>query len=133
MTQLWFYKAPGRLFDKLIRWYTKSKYSHCEIVIDGIAYTADAWAGEVVVRPVATFNPDNWDVVDIAAPVDVGWLNQQLGKKYDWLGIFGFLLWNTEDPSRWYCSELCAAALGYTGRDISPERLWRMVTGEKND
>ena len=33
-------------------------------------------------------------------------LDAQVGKKYDFLAIFGFFGKRVEDPKRWYCSEL---------------------------
>jgi len=31
-----------------------------------------------------------------------------VGKKYDYLGLFGFFVpWNTQDKNKWYCSEIC--------------------------
>lgn len=33
LVQLAFYKAKGDWVDKVIRWWTSSKYSHCEVVI----------------------------------------------------------------------------------------------------
>lgn len=121
--QLWFYKGPGHIFDQIIRWWTDSIYSHVEIVVDGIAYGADAWQGRVRVANTSTFNRDNWDVFEITAIHDTAWLNAQLGKKYDWLGIMGFLLFRVDDPSRWYCSELAAAFIGIQDRPVSPGDL----------
>lgn len=39
---------------------------------------------------------------------------EQKGKKYDWPGILGFAKFkNNEDPDKWFCSELVAAACKY--------------------
>ena len=130
--QLWFYKGPGKFFDKLIRFWTKSSYSHVEIVIDGIACGADAWTNKVRCVPVLTFNRENWDIVEVDLSQTVEWLRRQEGKKYDWLGILGYLTFSFEDPKRWYCSELAAAAIGYkrTLTQVSPGELYDRVTGE---
>ena len=43
-----FYKGEGNFFDKLIRWWTKSSYSHCELIFsDGIFFSADPRDGGV--------------------------------------------------------------------------------------
>lgn len=128
--QLWFYKAPGKFFDKVIRRWTKSRYSHVEIVVDGVACAADAWSGKVRSTPVATFNRENWEVVDIEMQKPVEWLRRQDGKKYDWLGILGYITFKFEDPNRWYCSELAAAAMGLSPRQVSPGELYSKVTGD---
>jgi len=128
--QLWFYKAPGKFFDKVIRWWTKSRYSHVEIVVGGIACAADAWSGKVRTAPVTTFNRDNWDVVEVELQKDAPWLLNQVGKGYDWLGILGLITLGFDDPSRWYCSELAAAAMGLSPRQVSPGELYSKVSGD---
>ena len=129
--EVWFYVGKGKLFDKLIRWWTNSRYSHCEIVIGGMSYSADAWTNIVRCIPASRLNFDNWERVVVTGDVESvqKLVAVQLGKKYDWLGIFGFLLpWgNVEDPKRWYCSELCAAALGISKRPISPGELYEQL------
>lgn len=129
IAQLWFYKGAGNLFDKLIRWFTSGIYSHVEIVIGGMAISADAWSGCVRCTPVAAFHKDNWDIVDVVLTKDMNFLNSQLSKKYDWLGIMGFFLPGAvNDPKRWYCSELGAAALSISKRPISPQKLYEILT-----
>jgi hypothetical protein len=131
--QLWFYTGTGRLFDKLIRLYTRSRYSHVELCINDLLYSADAWSGYVRCRGVGGFNPAHWEIVEVDVPPGViSFLGQQLLKRYDWLGIFGFFWFGVQNPSRWYCSELCARALGYTDNPVSPRKLYEIVTGIKN-
>ena len=127
--QLWFYKGAGNLFDKLIRWFTSGTYSHVEIVVSGMAISADAWSGVVRCTPVAAFHKENWDTVEVALTKDMDFINLQLGKKYDWLGILGFFLpGKLQNSNRWYCSEFCAAAIGIWKRPISPQQLYEMLT-----
>lgn len=124
--QLAFYKGPGRLFDKLIRWWTGSPYSHVAIIVAGQCFEADAWQGKVVSRPWANnYNPDNWDMVDIEHDTSpASWLADQVGKRYDYLGILGFLIpWRFDVESWWYCSELAAAWLNLDPSELSPGEL----------
>ena len=125
--ELWFYKGPGRIFDKLIRMWTGGIYSHVELVLSGLAYSADAWEGRVRSRGVGGFNRDNWDVVDVEFVKSYSWLGQQLGKGYDYLGILGFFLFKWQDPTRWYCSEICAVAVGVKAERISPQQLYEKL------
>jgi hypothetical protein len=127
-TELWFYSGPPRLFDRLIRLWTGSRFSHVELVVDNIAYGADAWEGKVRTKFVNTFNPEHWDVVPVALVKDRTWINAQVGKKYDWLGIFGFFMpFRVQDKRRWYCSEFCAELTGVETRPISPQKLFDAV------
>ncbi|MDD2736069.1 MAG: hypothetical protein PHF56_19220 [Desulfuromonadaceae bacterium] len=90
-------------------------------------FSADAWSGGVCSKPVITFNRDHWDIVEVTLAKDLKWLNAQLGKKYDWLGIFGLITIGIEDPEKWYCSELAAAALGMKNRQVSPGELYGKI------
>lgn len=129
--QVYFYIGEGKLFDKLIRWVTKGRYSHCELLIGDMAYSADAWTNRVRSIPKNSFNPDNWESITVEGDekTAVAFLNSQLSKKYDWLGILGFFLpWAVNDSKRWYCSELCAAALAIDVRPVSPQDLYEILT-----
>ena len=44
-------------------------------------------------------------------------LERQIGKPYDWLGILGFLLrnWKLEEKYKWFCSELVFTAFWQAG------------------
>ena len=129
--EVWFYIGKGRLFDRLIRWWTNSKYSHCEIVIGGMSSSADAWTNCVRAIPASGFNPNSWERIPVTGDTAkaVSFVSSQLGKKYDWFGILGFFLpGNVQDPNRWYCSEFCAAVLGIEKRPISPQQLYEVLT-----
>jgi hypothetical protein len=128
--EVWFYVGKGKLFDKLIRWWTNSRYSHCEIIIGGMAFSADAWTNQVRAVSAKSFNPQSWERVAIDGNGEkaLTFLTGQLGKRYDWLGILGFFLPGTiNDPKRWYCSEICAAALSIGKRPISPQELYEIL------
>ena len=107
-------KGPRGWFDALVRWWTRGPYSHCELVIDGLCWSSSARDGGV--RGKAIVLGANWDVFDV--PGDeakaLAWFQAHKGARYDVAGLFGFV-WRREygDGQRWFCSEACAAALGY--------------------
>lgn len=136
------YRARGKVFDKLIRWWTGSRYSHCELLFeDGSMISADSW-GYKKVRYTTGYNPDNWDKLTISMqPERVKilreWCDRQVGKGYDWTGVVRFVLpFVPQLNSRWFCSELCGAALRYVGvlpytvdvHGLSPGGLARALT-----
>lgn len=47
-------------------------------------------------------------------------LEKQIGKKYDWLGICAFIFRkrNWQNPKKWFCSELVAASFKHSGNII---------------
>lgn len=62
--------------------------------------------------------PEKWDLVYIGESANLhhGLGNvyaRTKGKKYDWLGALGVLFKNRHDWGKWFCSEFCAAVLGF--------------------
>lgn len=52
----------------------------------------------------------------------------EIGKRYDWLGVFGFLLRRRlERGSRWFCSELIAWAAEQAGEPIFRVKPWHVT------
>ena len=50
-----------------------------------------------------------------------GWLDQQLGKPYDWLSIISFAVGrNWRNDEAWFCSEIQARALELAGVFTKP-------------
>lgn len=114
----------GKSFiSRLIRWFTWSEYSHAAWVCrDGSVF--EAWSGGV--RHAASLA----EAHDAGTPVDLfvldltddqrrdaeAFLLAQVGMKYDWLGLCGFLTRRAMDEhDAWFCSELVTAGLNAAG------------------
>lgn len=118
--QLAFYKGKKRVFDRMVQWWTRSPYSHCELVFGyrlGIAEcaTSSKMDGGVRLKKMI-LNPDHWDIVDLPwADVRAArnWFELHDGERYDVQGLLGFIAPISGRGSEWFCSEACAAALGY--------------------
>lgn len=114
MMQIAFYKAPGALADRLVRLVTGSKYSHCELVINGTACSSSIRDGGVRMKGIY-LDPAKWDVVDVDGDVTAAWswFATHVGQRYDWAGVFRFVIpFLPHRRRQWFCSEACAAALG---------------------
>ena len=123
--QLAFYKGRGNIVDRAIKWWTKGKYSHCEMII---GYTADGLAkcwssshqdGGVRFKEIS-LDKKNWDVFELSIleydlQYAIEWYRKRNGKKYDLLGILGFV-WRpaVDSKNKWFCSESLASALQIT-------------------
>lgn len=115
--QVAFYKGKGKLFNYAIRWWTKSQYSHCEVIMDsGLSIGSSFMDGGV--RPKAidyTKHPDRWDFIDIGpeTPERLARIEEMRGMKYDTLGTFGFV-WGPaeEDKGKVFCSDFAARVDG---------------------
>ena len=119
-----FYKGKGKLFNRLIRWYTKSQYSHAELIIRdlGNGYylggSSSAMEGGVRMKAIK-FSSENWTIVDVPFGNTVDsyhWYCDNGGAKYDWLGVFKqlkFLNKFIKNPSKKsYCNESVAESVG---------------------
>lgn len=128
-----FYKGYGhtiaqRVVTALINLWTWGKYSHVELV-DTLGetnpeewhwYSASAFKeGEVRVKKMVPFNPDNWDIWDIETETDeckstaFNVFCEESGKKYDWVGIFLSMIipLKRHQSNKWFCSEITRFAL----------------------
>jgi len=120
LIQLALYKGKGTLFNRLIRLWTGSIYSHCEIVMpDGRWLSASAMDGGVRAKRI-DYKPEHWDLIPVP------WANAQLiesvfdrheGAGYDWAGIFLSQLFSSglHSENRMFCSEFCAVGFGFDG------------------
>lgn len=115
-----FYKGtrPGLagIYSRVVRWWTKSPYSHVELVLS----TGRAWSSSFedggVRSKLIDFDPARWDLVDLPPALEqaaVAWFEAHRGAGYDLVGNLQFVISPVpHSRSRWFCSEAVAAALG---------------------
>lgn len=128
--------TPHRWSDiggRLICWWTRSPYSHVEIVINGVCYSSSIRRGGVS-KAVIDLNKPHWRVIPIdwadeGAALRV--FEQHQGKPYGWLDLITqhVLRLPVDDPGL-LCSELCALMPGLpesTARGMSPGQLVEYV------
>lgn len=123
------YKGPG-VFpgSHLIRFWTKSPYSHCELVIGGECFSSSLMDGGVRQKQIS-LTSDKWDLIALpwANAADVLlYFAKTKGQRYDWWGLIGSQVFNrrSEAPGAAFCSEWCAAALGLPNPETySPQTL----------
>jgi len=129
--QLALYK-PHRAMDlggRLICWWTRSPYSHVEVVIDGVCYSSSLRDGGVRAKRIDLAHPW-WRVIPIEwrAPDDaLRMFSIYEGEPYGWgdLIMQHMLHLPIDDPGL-LCSELCALMLGLpasTARGMTPGAL----------
>ena len=144
MITLAFYKGRGqaaslRLLDGAIRLATRGKYSHVELIPGcaefgrkEVCLSSSSRDGGVREKAMV-LKSDNWDLVSFTADADAvcGFVRSHIGAPYDYSGIlfsqvFGF---GRHNPHKWFCSEICAAALGLPNpQRVSPQFLFDVVT-----
>lgn len=102
------------LFSWAIRARTWSKYSHVDIVLDHKTYLGAIPSRGVCIHEEEYPLQDFFEVEVTPLQYDKILLNavSQLGKPYDFAGIFGFAIdrdWQEDD--KWFCSEFIAASI----------------------
>jgi uncharacterized protein YycO len=119
-----FYQGRS-LISRAIRLFNWSEFSHAAW-IDDDASCFEAWRGRVRHDACASANHTPGtplyryavagETPAIRAAVR-GFLRAQVGKRYDYLGILGFVLRSSRlaNQNRWFCSELVAAAYESAG------------------
>ena len=123
-----FYKGSTGISGHAVRWWTKSRYSHCALVFDGAGYDGydllvEAIAGSRThAQVVRHFNPGYWDRITIPCTPEAfaevfNWAQGELGCPYDWSGLIWsqVLMLPRSHPDRWFCSEFCVAGLQKLG------------------
>ena len=120
-----FFRGGRSPMDRLIRWWTKSPYAHVELLFDdGTMISACPGIGVRSIL-VASLDVQHWDLV--AVPIDHDhavalsrWCLGELGCHYDWWGLFvtQVLGFPRSHPTKWFCSEFCAAALEHADVDL---------------
>lgn len=133
--QLALYKGPPTkplfwLGEGFIRLCTLSKYSHCELVINGVCYSSSYRDGGVRAKFI-DLNSGKWDLlpVDGDEKLAIARFAADKGKRYDWLGMLRvcpLLRWLPRNDSKRFCSEMVAWMLGTEDPErFSPEHLAR--------
>lgn len=136
-----FYRAPGNGFDRLIRFWTSSIYSHVELVGgQGTDEQGDWFAGYSssprdggVRRAIIRVQDGHWDFVTIPGDSEKAeaFIRDRIGARYDWLGAIGGAGFRLPigGRRRWFCSEIVAHAIGRPDLGgLDPGQLHQKIT-----
>jgi len=122
-----FFKAKyGNLIDKIIAWWTGGEYSHCLIVVAGKPFEVSPDTMKVEEYGTMYFfqQKQEYDIFLLEKNISFSVaqfvkykLRKELGKKYDWLGIWlsQVFPFRKHKRNKWFCSELTAYALMLAG------------------
>lgn len=138
------------LFSRLIRWFSRSDYSHVSLwfwnpsntyggvvyeameghgvrALPATAYRAAREAGQIRLYTLREpLTPDEAVQVVLA-------LEAEIGAGYDWLGVLRFVSRRRKDghPKKWFCSELVTYALAKAGRPLfHTKAAWQVMPGD---
>ena len=144
-----FYKGRGDWRNKIIRWWTKSLYSHAELVLpDNKTWLSISpiLTSRVSAREKTEHDPEKWDFLEFEVSSEQlqiisNFFDDTKGCQYDWIGMIAsqFLPFAIKRREKWYCSEWIAYALRIAGVfhwreikiydrcDLSPGVLYRIA------
>ena len=150
-----FYKGKGDFLNGVVRWWTKSIYSHAELVLpDGITWIGISpfLKSKVASRKKLIIDFAEWDFINLEVTSEqlniiMEFFEDTEGQRYDWLGMLlsQFLPCKIKHKKRWYCSEWIAYALRiacvfdwriikiYDRKDLSPAVLCDLVMDIKHE
>ena len=142
MSRYWiaFYRGRGRVMDHVVRFATRSPWSHCELIRQetrprrGDTVTCLSASGRdrgVRIKEI-TLEDGKWDIYEVpwAPPETWDRAAAKLGQPYELWPLFLSQLFNFRRHCRdqWFCSELIAHALGLSMPHAkSPGDLLRAV------
>jgi len=156
MQVIFYENRYGYFADKLIRFKTatwkqrlngewKDLPSHCELLFDNCQMFSASFREDVVRFKKHSYTGKAWCRIDIGLTdsqiLQVGrFAREQAGKKYDYLGILGFVFPFVKDAkNRWFCSEICSEALKQVeyldikdSAKISPVKLKQIIKENMN-
>lgn len=132
---------PGSWLIRAITW---SRWSHCALVVGDEVIESAMFAG-VRRRPLVDLieGSSAYSIVELPvrdADAVIRAAESQIGRRYDWAGVFGLALrggW--QDRRAWFCSELVAWAADAAGSPwfrrnrigrVTPEHLWMLAPVE---
>ena len=125
-----------RIGSIIIRFGTWSSWSHVDLIIGDfvIGSTSDVGVNIVPMYDRLKHATDYqlMETTDDLTQAQHDQLKQfmisQLGKPYDWAGIFGLpLRRDWEKPDRWFCSEILAAGFNKIQYPLIKEETWRVT------
>lgn len=130
--QLAMYKGKGLLGNAVVRWWTDSPYSHCELVIGGYCYSSSLM-DKGVRRKQIILKPENWMLVSLSPALESGalaYFEKTKDESYSWLDLARSQVFNSgaDEAGASFCSDWCAAALGLpNSTTYSPKTMLSIV------
>lgn len=128
--------------DGVIRFATRSSFSHVELIEgparlgeQAVCLSSSGRDGGVREKEIL-LNPESWELIAVNSdPAGVGdFIRSRIGARYDYLGIVMSQIFALarHDEAKWFCSEICAAALGMANAQrMSPQSLYDVVTWQR--
>jgi hypothetical protein len=145
--QIAFYKGPGDAVTHIIRLWTRSRYSHTEILFDnGVTFAASGRKPKgVSLTKDKIYDRRFWDFIRFNITTDdeervFNYAKTFDGCPFSWQGVWRHIIpWIPPDNYGWYCTEIILHVLhatlhNFEGVDwnITPGQLYELLRVEAN-
>lgn len=114
-----FERANRSLFSWLIFIVSGSRWTHSALEVNGKVYDAAESVGCVAERPPLRMWGQRkirvYDLIGVDLYHAEQWVHSRLGRKYDYIGIFGWL-WSVHNQRKFYCFEFVWRYLAAVGK-----------------
>lgn len=121
MVRIAFRYGDTRLFARLVCLWRGGDSAHCEVAIlepgssDTYMCLSASWLDGGVRIKHMKLPTSKWRVYNIDVSQDnvYNWASAHVGKKYDWVGLLGFILPRIKGRKKsYFCSEVAAEVMG---------------------
>jgi|TARA_R110002126_G_scaffold285847_3_gene437115 hypothetical protein len=141
-----FCKEETTIYHKVVKWWTRSAYSHAELVLpnnESLSISPMDLDGVRLTYANDFTDAGMWDLIEIEITTEqhrrlLKFYEATKSDQYDWIGMLlsQFTPFHIKRLGRWYCSEWIAYALRIIGvvddvyayTDLSPQRLHELLT-----
>lgn len=128
-----FYKSNYKWWSRLIKWWTNSKYSHCELYINDTMLVGISNEQRVRAKEYKLTN-DKWDKIELKADKKLEFVVNDFFEKtqnckYDWKAIILSNIFNRrmQSKNKYTCSEWIGELLDLRYDIIQPKKYYQLT------
>ena len=122
--------------------WTRGPYSHTELVFSGgLEQESECYSSSYtdggIRRKYITLTSNKWDYIELQISDELfnsakAWMELNIGKSYDVLGLVGFIIGPIPDSrDKYFCSEAVGCALGVKQSwRLNPNTLYTIVSSK---
>ena len=125
-----YYIGGTRFIDRIIRLWSRSSISHCEIVFDELCCSSSPRDRGVRCK-IIDLNNGKWEVVEYEIPIEENpfiWFRENNGKRYSYGTIINFIVKIFPKSSeRYICTESILLSLGIEEKCMSPSEMYTLL------
>lgn len=141
--QVAFQRSDGSLVHRLIVFFTKSEWAHCEVVVNGHGYAMKGETDGLFIRPPGQYQNALWELIEVSWSVSevMEYIKAHAGTKYDKKSLLtGILPFVRDNHLKQNCSEFIGKIGAYCndpifhGMDASrltPGEIYQLLNNRK--